>query len=384
MHTAAAVRSPATFHIQSPRATTQSSSKGFGFVVSLFLHALLGVGMLALSIAVTEEEPPPPPPEKTIETVLIRMPSPEPPGSEAGGGPSEVKEETVARPKALARRAVQANVSQFKNIVQQQVTQITPNQVFGQVTKVQVSPTQRTQAPREVAQRVIEARTVDELSDVEMSAPSAVPSATPTLRNAPTMVQSSGPRAVDAAGPVVKQSGLDYQQATLAEGVADNVTVQGDATGPRIRALQTGGGSMFGSGVGRGSGSGGGSGNGEGSGDGNGSGEGSGDGTGRGNGSRDCNKDQQCSAYLAMIRERMYQRWNPGRDVPGGEVQLSFRIDKSGSAHGIRLVRSANLPLGESCVTAFRHASPFPPPPANIAYLLGKNLIATFDFSERN
>jgi hypothetical protein len=358
------------------------SRKFVNLAVSAGFHTVLVLFLAVMSLAPAPEELETP--ETKMDMVLVRMPEPEPPGSQAGGSPGETRDD-APRPKALARRAYQANVSQLKSVVQQQVTQIAQTQVYGQVTTVDTQPIQRTQAPKAISNRVVETATVDALQVADSQQASAVSTQTPTLRAAPSVAQSAGPRVVDAAGPVLaKSDAIAYQQATIQDGVADSITVQGDSTGPRVRALESGSGKLFG---GRGGGGGSGGGLGSGTGDGmgpGGGGTGTGGGTGPGGGGlRDCSRDPACLDYLEMIRQRVYARWNPAADVPGGKVQMSFLLDKSGSAHGIQLVSTENKQLGDSCVTAFRHASPFPPPPPAIAYIFGKKLVATFDFGQR-
>jgi len=66
----------------------------------------------------------------------------------------------------------------------------------------------------------------------------------------------------------------------------------------------------------------------------------------------------------------------------GGKVELQFRIDRGGSAHGTKLIRSDDQVLGESCVLAFNQANPFPPPPEAIKYLINKPIRATFSLGE--
>ena len=118
---------------------------------------------------------------------------------------------------------------------------------------------------------------------------------------------------------------------------------------------------------------------GSGPGDGNGTGTGSGDGSG-GPSAKNCTQDPACMAYLSLIRDRVAKRWNPDPGVPGGSVRLSFRIDGSGAAYTIAMVKSDDPELGASCLEAFRFANPFPPPPASIAYLLRQNIVAIFEF----
>lgn len=327
-----------------------------------------------------------------IEAVLIKVPPPvqrnPDAGSESGAGTPVDNVPKMARPKALARRIAVPNVSRLSSVVQQQVTRVQPTPVLGQtqVEKVNVAAVRQTQAPKNITQTRIQTRVVSELGDVQPYSVATGPAASNTkVREAPTLAQTAGPRVQSAGGPVIQTNAVSYQAPALAEGVVGDYTVQGSPDGPNIRVFEPGSGSGYFDGAGgQGAGSGGGDGNGNG-----GSGPGTGKGTGRGGngtgggspGARDCNSDLQCRAYLEAIRQRVYGRWTPADEVKGGGVQLAFRIDRSGAAHEITLVRSDNGPLGDSCVTAFRHANPFPPPPASIAYLLEKKIIATFDFS---
>ena len=92
--------------------------------------------------------------------------------------------------------------------------------------------------------------------------------------------------------------------------------------------------------------------------------------------------DPICRAYLKMIRDRVYARWQIPTGSSPGEVRLRFRIDRGGSAHGLQLMSADDTHLGKTCLGAFRHASPFPPPPKEIAYLIHKGLSATFDYGQ--
>ncbi len=373
--------------VQRPR----TASKLRSGAISLVIHAGLAAVMFFATFLAVEEEVKIRTPEKTIEAVLIKVqPVQRNPdaGSESGAGTPVDNVPKTARPKALARRVAVPNVSRLSSVVQQQVTRVQPTPVLGQtqVEKVNVETIRRTQAPKNITQTRIQTRVVSELGDVQPYSVATGPaSSSAKVREAPTLAQTAGPRVQSAAGPMVQTNAVNYQAPALAEGVVGDYTVQGTPDGPNVRVFEPGSGSGYFDGAGgRGAGSGGGDGNGtggDGPGDGRGTGRG-GSGTGAGKpGPRDCNADLQCKAYLELIRQRVYGRWNPTGDVKGGGVQLSFRIDRSGAAHEIALVRSSNGPLGDSCVTAFRHANPFPPPPASIAYLLDKKIVANFDFS---
>jgi TonB family protein len=104
---------------------------------------------------------------------------------------------------------------------------------------------------------------------------------------------------------------------------------------------------------------------------------------GGGDAAMTCNADPACTRYLEQIRQRVYTRWNPDRNIPIGKVRMGFRIDEFGTVRGIRIRESDNPALGESCLAAFQQASPFPIPPAQIAYVLNKNLTATFELADK-
>jgi hypothetical protein len=368
----------------------RTGSKSVSFVVSGAIHASIILLMIVVPFLFPpDEEEKVRVPERTIEATLIRaLPKPDA-GSESGTGTPVDNQPKMARPKALARRVAVANVAKMSSVVQQQITRVTPTPVLGQqqVAKVNVEAIRKTVAPKNVTQNRIQTRVVAEIGDVQPYSVATGPAASNTKVRAPTTLsQTGGPKVQDAAGPIVQTNALSYQAPTIAEGVVGDYTVQGSPDGPNIRVMEPGSGSGYFDGVpgGQGAGSGGGDGNGNsGSGPGNGQGLGRG-GSGKGPGTpgpRDCNADLQCRAYLELIRQRVYGRWTPEDQVKGGGVQLAFRIDRSGAAHEISLVKSDNGPLGDSCVKAFRHANPFPPPPASIQYLLEKRIIATFDFA---
>src|SRR5687768_7356125 len=64
--------------------------KTFNLLVSLAIHSVILLAMATLPFLVTEEEIEQP--ELKMDMVLVRMPTPEPPGSQSGGGaPAEEK-----------------------------------------------------------------------------------------------------------------------------------------------------------------------------------------------------------------------------------------------------------------------------------------------------
>jgi TonB family protein len=96
-----------------------------------------------------------------------------------------------------------------------------------------------------------------------------------------------------------------------------------------------------------------------------------------------CARDPQCLGYLEMLKRHVFTVWKPARDIPEGKVRVAFQMVGTGEVEGIRIVKSTDPRLDESCLEAFRKANPFPPPPDAIAYMFGKDLTATFDVAER-
>ncbi len=258
-----------------------------------------------------------------------------------------------ARPKAIRRRTLNTATAQRREVIQNEVRKIEPVPVVAQVQKVEVAKVQRVQAPKLVERREITTKTVNEFAQRQVQQPTAVPSATDSLRTVAELQQSAGPRRVAAAGPVVAQA-AQVSAPNLSDGLIDNMAVEGDVDGARIAPVESGNASRYTQGDGE---------------------------LGLQPGqNKDCNSDPVCQAYLKEIQRRVYQRWRPGRNVPAGRVRLAFRIDKSGAAYSVKLVKADDDVLGETCATAFRHASPFPPPPKSIHYLASKGIIATFSY----
>jgi hypothetical protein len=164
---------------------------------------------------------------------------------------------------------------------------------------------------------------------------------------------TAGPRKLEAAGPQTSPRAVDVEAPLVREGVVGPTSVKGSYEGSRISALESGASDRYlgdkGSPLLSGA-------------------------------DKDCMRDPACRAYLEMIRDRVYARWQIPSGSSSGEVQLRLRIDRGGSAHGIQLVATDDAHLGGTCLAAFRHASPFPPPPKEIAYLINKGLMATFDY----
>ena len=277
-------------------------------------------------------------PEETIVVSMVEEQKPPEPEPEK------------ARPKAIQRRTLNAATKQRKEVVQNEIRKITPVPVVAQVQKVEIDKPMRVEAPRKVTERTLVTRTVNEFADVQVQEPLEVASAVDAVKTVQELQQSSGPRRVEAAGPVVQAA--DYNAPNVSDGVIDQMAAQGDVEGARISPVEAGNASRYTTGDGE-----------------------------RGiqpGQNKDCSKDPVCLAYLKEIERRVYARWRPGAGTPGGKVQLAFQIDKSGAAYSVKLQRADDDVLGDTCATAFRQASPFPPPPPQIQYLTRKGIVANF------
>ena len=305
-------------------------------LLSIVLHlALFVLFRDALLGAETEQE----------ETVIVRMleekePEPEP---------------QKLRRKVLAQRRVDTSVTHFREVAQPEIRQLTPVAVLDQARKVEIDPTELSEAPKRIENRKIVTESLSVFAEVPKQVqPLEVDRVNPEVRRVRAARASAGPRKLDAAGPVTSARAVDVEAPVVATGVLSRNAVAGDLEGARVAALESGVSDRLLEGT-----------------------------TGRGLISgieRDCAKDPICLEYLRMIKERVISRWYIPPDVDPGAVVLRFRVDRGGSAHGIEL-RSADDPgLGSTCLTAFRHASPFPPPPKEILYIINKKIRATFDY----
>jgi TonB family protein len=297
------------------------------------------------------------------EVVVVRMiepqvRTPDPPAA----APSQ-------RPKVLAQRRLDTAVQRFKEIAQPEVTRVSPTPVLDrmqpldEMQRVQVAPTKLTEAPKTIEQRTLTAERVSRFADVPTPVqPTAIASTEAAVRDVQAARPSAGPQVMQAAGPRPTAGAIEIAGPSVTEGEVSDISVEGSIDGARIAALSTGSSDRLLEG-------GGGSGLG-------------GEGVGRtGGGEPDCQSDPVCQGYLKMIRDRVYARWVVPRSLQGGHVTLRFRIDRGGSAHGISVAATTSDPLGASCLDAFRHASPFPPPPPEIAYLVNLPIRARFSTS---
>lgn len=279
------------------------------------------------------------------DVVIVRMleepePKPEPPRK---------------RRKVLAQRRVDASVKRFKTVAQPKIVQVRPVPVLDQTRRVEVDVTHVTEAPKRIERRKVVTETVSVFAEVMTHVqPIEVDRVNPEVRRVRTGRASAGPRILEAAGPVTRATAVDIEAPQLAEGVLSRNAVSGTLDGARIASLESGVSNRFLEGTGR---------------------------SGLLSGiEKDCNRDPVCLAYLQMIRDRVYGRWHIPPDLKAGRVVLRFRIDRGGSAHGLQLKGADDAALGNACLAAFRHASPFPPPPEEIRYIINENIRASFDY----
>ena len=275
------------------------------------------------------------------ETVVVRMfedPQPEPP---------------KLRRKVLRQRMIDASVQRFKQISQPEVVEVKPVEVLDQVRRVQVEQLELTEAPKLVESRKVVTEKISVFAD-RVAAPTAtrITKTDAAVRQVQAARATSGPRKVFAAGPTPTARAADIQAPTLAQGVISNNAVDGEVTGARVANIESGTSDRMLSGAGE---------------------------RGRlGGQDKDCMRDPVCRAYLKMIEDRVYSRWLVPAQLRGGEVKLRFRIDRGGSAHSISVAGASDKLLGKTCLDAFRHASPFPPPPKEIHYLVNQAILANF------
>jgi len=330
MGTAPQISSEVTHAIPRYDPLRQRSDDGraFGlFVLSILLHAILLLLFWDFLMGTVIEEE---------ETVSVRM----------------VQEKPKLERKVVAQRRLDTSVSRFKEIAQPKISKVKPVTVLDQVKQVQVTPRRLTEAPRKIETKKVVTKTVNEFADVVQPVqPIQVDQVTAEVKQVQAAKESSGPKQLDAAGPVTSPRAANVETPTLNQGEISRNVVDGAPTGAKIAALESG----DSSGLLRGDGGGGG-----------------------GNEAKDCNSDPVCLRYLMMIRDRVLARWHSSSEIPSGRVALRFRIDRGGSAHNVNIVSADNTALGESCKLAFRHASPFPPPPKEIHYLVTKGIRATF------
>lgn len=297
--------------------------------------------------------------------------------------------------KLLATRSLDAATSKFSNTTQQAFKSLAEVPVVGRpgdVSDVAAPTTERVEvgkivtpgAPRQIETKSFESKSVDEFAiNVKPAQQLNVPATAPKAVMVNAGRQSAGPRVQEASGPIVADSPT-ISAPNIAIGVLAADAVSGDVDGAAVFGTDSGNDSSSRNGVDGGVAGGVAGGVVGGKVGGVPGGLLGGRGTGPGGGPmKDCMKEKACLEYLEMIRRRVFARWNNAAGAnAGGKVELQFRIDRGGSAHGTKLIRSDDQNLGESCVLAFNQANPFPPPPESIHYLINKPIRATFSLGE--
>ena len=312
-----------------PLATKRDPSSRWLLVLSVLIHAVLLLLFWDMLLGVVIEEE---------ETVSVRM----------------FEEKPKLQRKVLAQRRIDTRVRRFKDIAQPEISKVDPVQVLDQAHKVEVDPTRMTVAPKQITTRKVVTRTVSAFADVPTQVqPLEVDRVEPTVREVSAAKASAGPRQMQAAGPVVTSSAVDVEAPMVAHGEISNQAIAGDLEGARIASLESGTSDRLLRGDG---------------------------GYSLRPGDKDCMKDPACLEYLEMIRDRVYARWNVGNETKPGVVRLHFRVDRGGSAHDVLIKYADDRILGDTCQLAFRHASPFPPPPREIHYLVNKGIVANFQY----
>ncbi len=91
----------------------------------------------------------------------------------------------------------------------------------------------------------------------------------------------------------------------------------------------------------------------------------------------ECINRPEVQAYLDLLNQRIYSRWNLPYGVENKRVTLRFEIDVAGSTSSIQLVKGDNA-IGASAIDAMRASSPFPPMPDRVRCLANRHVTATF------
>lgn len=312
-----------------PLAPARERSGRWILLVSALIHLILLIVFWDMLIGVVIEKE---------ETVTVRM----------------VEEQPKLQRKVLAQRRIDTSVRQFRDVAQPEIQRVSPVRVLDQVEKIEVAPTQITEAPKKIVDRRVVTKTVSAFADtVAPVQPIQVDKVSPTVKQVKAARASAGPRKLKAAGPIVAPKAAAIAAPTVTKGQISQNAVDGDLEGARIADLTSGTSEGMIKGTGK---------------------------HGLVSSNKDCMNDPVCQAYLKLIRDRVYARWNVGNETAPGKVKLRFRIDRGGSAHNVKMAFADDSVLGESCLLAFRQASPFPPPPKEIHYLVNKGIVATFDY----
>jgi len=320
-----------------PRYDPLAPERGAGarrgvFAISLIIHLILLVVFWDMLLGVIVEKE---------DTVVVKMIEEE-----------EVPEPPKLRRKVLRQRVLDASVQLHKEIIQPEVVEVKPVPVLDQVQKVEVERTELTEAPKQIEQRKVVAENVSVFAERQVVQPVQIQQSTAKVTRVQASKPTAGPKRLQAAGPVTNARAVEVAAPTLTTGKLANSAIDGDVEGANVMDLESGADSRYLKGDGD-----------------------RGALTGQ---EKDCQSDPVCIAYLEEIERRVYARWNVPQEFAGGLVKLRFRIDRGGSAHSIQVANSTDGSLGDTCLAAFRRASPFPPPPKAIHYIINKPISARF------
>lgn len=274
------------------------------------------------------------------------------------------KETPAPRPRVVAERAssvfdpaAMAVAPQIVNpvVVQKAAPAVTAQKIDVEALSVVQAPTEITRAaPIEVAT----AKTYQSAVQVTVQ-PVQIEGVAPAVRGpvehvAPVGIQS-GPKQVasgDTTG--IADARALGSGSSVKEGIVSGRDVHGASTGARADVHWAVGDSNL-----RGSG---------------------GDGTGPGGVSgADCMSRPEVQAYMARVKQRMYDRWALPADLPGNQsVELAFTLDPAGTSTRVEVVKAQDSRLGQSAVEALRAASPFDHMPDRVRCLANSRLVGTF------
>jgi hypothetical protein len=277
----------------------------------------------------------------------------------------EIAKETPApRPRVVAERSSAIFDPSAMAVAPQIVNPVVVQKAAPAVTaeKIDVESLSAVQAPQEIARAqpmvVEQARAYQSIAPV-VTAPVQIEGVAPAVRGpvehvAPVGIQS-GPRQVasaDTAG-IASASALGTGS-SVKEGIVSGRDVHGAPTGARAEVHWAVGNSNL-----RGSG---------------------GDGTGPGGVSEgDCMSRPEVQAYMARVKQRMYDRWALPADLPGNQsVELAFTLDPAGTSTRVEVVKTQDARLGQSAVEALRAASPFDQMSDRVRCLANSRLVGTF------
>ena len=264
--------------------------------------------------------------------------------------PDPVRKQPELRRKLLAHRVPDASVTRHRPTHQPEIVERSPIERLDSTLRADVTSTAVAASPR---QWEVDAQSLSVFSERPAARPKRIPrAATAEVTRVRAAPATRGPRIVRAASPEVRPRPADVAAPTVARGVIADNAVEGDVTGVRLADVAFGDSTALLDGAGE-----------------------------RGalvGEQKDCMTDPECHEYLERIRKRVYARWSVPRELGDGEVTLRFRLDRGGSAHDIEAVRITDPILGETAGRAFRHASPFPPPPPGIHYIVNKPMRLIF------